>query len=799
MSFNVAKIAVSVATYLIDKPYSYLIPLDLQEKIEIGMRVLVPFGMGNKKIEGLVLSVEKAENTKGFKYINMLLDQKPIVDKDAIKLAFFIKKRYFATFYEVIKTILPTGHFFDYEDRFYLNREKITDDIFENHEPLISKIEIKGFIKKDTINSSEIDFLVENEVLFKKIVSKNKVSNKKVTLYSINPNIFDPVSEVYKGVAKEIRKEVILYLLDEHKADFSELSTAVDCSKQIINTLVKQNFIIKEDVDVYRELEVDYTIRKSEIILSEEQKNVYLGLENKLLSEEFSKNLLYGVTGSGKTQIYISLIKKTLEMGKEAILLMPEIALTSHLLTKFTEFFGEEVAVLHSGLTPAERYDEWKKINEGKCKIAIGTRSSIFAPFKNLGIIIIDEEHEHTYKSEQNPRYNAIEVANFIAFHQNATLLLSSATPQIESFYETQIGKTELFVLNERYGDATLPDVTIYDMKNMNISGRYSNIGDLLKDEIEINLKNGEQTILYLNRRGNSKQYQCLACGYVPECENCSQNMTFHSTNERLVCHLCGKSMKAPIICPKCDSRHIKTDIFGTQKIEIELSEMFPEAKILRLDADTTKKRGSHNEIIEKFRKGQADILIGTQMVTKGLDFENATLVGVIDADQALFSESFRSREEVFSKITQVIGRAGRKIKKGRAIIQTFNPDNEVIVLAKNQAYQKFYELEIDRRMLLNLPPISELFSFVISGKDEQKVIKAAIKTFSAINQLNLDLIPLGPTPAKILKINNNFRYIITIRLNNKEIKQKFISFVLKYFAKEHKNVNIYINLDGEC
>lgn len=813
MEINVAKIAVSSAIYSIDKPYSYLIPKDLCDKIEIGQRVLVPFSIGNKKAEGMVLKLEYEENTKGFKNIYKILDEVPLFDEKMLKLALFMQKRYFATFYEVIKIMLPSGFWFNSDDKYILNDKKTKQEIEEIakqddvYKEILSIITTSGSIHEKVIKEKDylkqIKILLQHEIINVVTNSKKKITDKTEKFYFLNKNIENIYDLANKGSKKEVRLQVAELLNQESKLSFGEINYLTGATKVVLNTMVKQNILEEADEQVYRENQVDYTIKDVQNKLSLEQKQVFDRINANFQKDESSIDLLWGVTGSGKTQVYIELLKQCQKDSKGAIVLIPEIALTTQLLSKFTEVFGHKVAILHSKLTAANRVDEWKKISDGVCDIVIGTRSAVFAPVKNLGMIIIDEEHEKTYKSENNPRYDALDIAKYRTYQNNSLLLLSSATPSIESFYSAKNGDINLHTLKNRYGNAKMPEIFVYDMKETMKKGIETSIGDLLYNEMIYNLNNLEQTILFLNRRGNSKQFICLECGYVPECINCSTNMTYHSTNERIMCHLCGYSYTKPDLCPKCNSRHVKTDVFGTQKLEMEVKELFPTAKVLRLDADTNRK--ADNNILSDFKSRKADILIGTQMVTKGLDFENATLVGVIDADMALFADDYRSREATFSQITQVIGRAGRHKKRGRAVIQTLNPDNDVINFAKNGNYEDFYYDEIARRHALKLPPINDIFCFVLSSEVEHTVVKSSVALADRIKGISkhfgLDMFVLGPVAAKILKINKKYRYVITIRMKNDKEKRKFISGILKEFYKDKKNkgVNLYVDLNGEC
>ncbi|MBQ1271485.1 MAG: primosomal protein N' [Clostridia bacterium] len=499
--------------------------------------------------------------------------------------------------------------------------------------------------------------------------------------------------------------------------------------------------------------------------------------------------LLHGVTGSGKTAVYVELIRKVVSQGKTAIMLVPEIALTPQMVRGFRRHFGSRVAVMHSTLTDQERYKEYMRVKMGRADIVIGTRSAVFAPLDNLGIIIIDEEHETTYKSESAPRYHAIEVAKYRCVKAGCPLLLGSATPSVESYYNAIEGRYSLYTLDERYNDAALPRTIIADMKESLKSGEDLSIGKTLRDELTMNLALGEQSILFINRRGNSKMAMCVDCGYVPECENCSVSLTYHSANGRLMCHHCGYSVPLMDKCPECGGGHIKLVGIGTQKIENEIAELYPQARVMRMDADTTEGRKSHEEILDAFGNKEADILLGTQMVAKGLDFLDVTLVGVIDADQALQSGSYLAGERSFSLISQVVGRAGRREKLGRAVIQSFSPSNPVIRAAAAQDYRAFFDYEIDVRQLVKAPPFYDIFTFFLSGEDEERVKQAAdaiakgLKSAFDGKYKEISSPVLGPAPAAIAKVNNKYRYTVVFKGKETKTSRALVSDILAWFA----------------
>jgi primosomal protein N' (replication factor Y) len=535
--------------------------------------------------------------------------------------------------------------------------------------------------------------------------------------------------------------------------------------------------------------------------LNNEQNTVFSKLELLLKSNIPEAALLYGVTGSGKTLVYIKLIETALSLGKTAIVLVPEIALTPQTVSIFRSHFGDAVAVFHSALGTGERYLEWKRTHEGSVRVVVGTRSAVFAPLSNIGLIVIDEEQEHTYKSEVSPRYHAREIAKYRVTKACALLLLSSATPSVDSMFSAKNGKYKLFHLKNRYNERELPPVMIVDMKNELRAGNGGTISSILKSELEANLLNNEQSILFINRRGSSPLVSCGECGYTYKCRDCSVSMTYHTTNRRLLCHYCGYFIPVSEACPQCSGK-LNFIGAGTQKIELELLDIFPDIKIIRMDADTTTRKDSHNKLLSSFRKHDADILLGTQMVTKGLDFENVTLVGVLSADLSLFVSDYRANERTFSLITQVVGRSGRGEKHGRALIQTFTPEHKVITLASKQDYESFYESEIVLRQTLGSPPICDLISISAVGADESKVISACMKLKNALQghfRGNSAVKLLGPAPAIVSKINNKYKYRLLVSCkNNKRIRETIAHVMRDFFRdKTNKGVTVFADVDA--
>lgn len=710
MSAGVAKIAVSAATYWLDKPYDYLIPSELKEKAVPGARVYVPFSRGNRKAEGVILAVSEHSDYPKLKPITKVLDDEPVLSAEQIKLALFMRERFFCTVYDAIRAMLPAGLWFN-------------DD------------------------------------------GKRKVKDKTIEMV----RLAIPFEEAEKlAEAKKLRSPMQAALLEELCAfeclASHDLLMHTGAGRQSLKALEKAGWIELYHKEAFRRPELSFSEREELPLLSEDQQKAFDGINRLAMSGESGAALLFGVTGSGKTSVYIHLIKEQLEHGRAVILLVPEIALTPQMIRNFSAHFGEDIAVLHSSLGAGERYDEWKRVKSGKARLVIGTRSAVFAPVDNLGLIIIDEEQEESYKSENVPRYNAADVAKFRCLKAGCMLLLASATPDIVSMHAAKTGRYAYFSLDKRYNEMALPAVKIVDMKRELRRGNGGSISAQLREELEENINRGEQSILFINRRGANRLISCGDCGYTYKCPRCSVSLTYHSSNRRLICHYCGHSKRLEEYCPDCggELKHIGA---GTQMVESELHELFPGVEILRMDTDTVSAVGSHQKLLDRFRDENIPIMVGTQMVTKGLNFENVTLVGVVSADQSLYCGDYRAGERTFSLITQVVGRSGRGAKPGRAIIQTYTPENETILQASRQDYEEFYNSEIEMRKLQNTPPFSQLLSVTASGLNEEHVYLACRHIRQRLEALlsGTATSVLGPAPLAVVKVNNRYRYRVMI------------------------------------
>ena len=738
---TIAKIAVSGIPFRLDRPFDYAIPLDMKEKVQPGVRVEVPFTRANRRTEGIVLALAPIGAYEKLKPISEVLDEAPILTQAQIKLALWMHERFFCTVYEAVKAMLPAGLW------------------FKN--------------------------------------GKRRVSDKYVTMAALAV----PAEEAAEAAEQKRRRapqqsELLRTLCAIGRAALPDLREFTGASLQSVRALRDAGLISLEDVLVYRRPEAPEGERQPLPKLNSEQTKAFKGILKLAGGKKASGALLFGVTGSGKTTIYIRLIAEMRRRGKTAILLVPEIALTPQMLRTFSSHFGDDIAVLHSSLSAGERLDEWRRIKNGEAGVVIGTRSAIFAPAEDLGIIIIDEEQEDSYKSENAPRYHARDVAKFRCAQDNALLLLGSATPDVESRWRAEQGSYAYFTLSRRFNEQSMPSVEIVDMKRELRRGNGSSISERLRSEISENLERGEQSILFLNRRGANKLITCVDCGFTYSCPNCSVSLTYHSFSRRLMCHHCGYTHRLDEHCPECGGtlKYVGT---GTQKLEEELHGLFPDTPVLRMDTDTVAPAGGHDVLLERFQTERIPIMVGTQMVTKGLNFENVTLVGVISADQSLYAGDYRATERTFSLITQVVGRSGRFEKPGRAVIQTFTPENETIRQAARQDYESFYRAEIELRRLQALPPFTELLCITMSGREESLVLGCAAKARDELldaTRSESGVRVLGPAPLSVLRVNNNYRYRVTLCAPPGRGLRRFVADIVARYSsdKQFRDVSVY-------
>ena len=808
----IARIAVSAATYWTDRPYDYNVPSALAQTVKPGVRVIVPFSRGNRPCEGVVLSLIQESSFGQLKSISRVLDEEPILTESQIKLALWMRERCFCTVYDAVKAILPAGLWFDVSQKIHLqegmDREQayalagkskqqtqVLDILFSNGGSCDKSVILAAFGDADPNNA--LRELVKKSVIGNLSLEKRKVNDKMRDYLCLAVSSEEAAEKAQQDARKApVRSALMQLLASVGRVSADEAKYFTGCNLTQINALKKAGLITIEQEEVYRH-KVTYDGPLQPIPpLTEAQQAAYDGIMAMADGPVPGCGLLLGVTGSGKTTVYIHLIQEMLRRGKTAMLLVPEIALTPQMLRTFSSHFGETIAVLHSSLSIAERYDEWKRVKTGQAKVVIGTRSAVFAPLTDLGIIIMDEEQESTYKSENAPRYHAREIAKYLCAKSGASLLLGSATPCMETRYAAQQGRYHLFTLPGRFNESELPPAIVVDMKQELRKGNGGEISSFLRDELELNLENGEQSILFINRRGSSKLITCGECGYTYRCENCSANMTYHTANHKLMCHYCGAVRNVDDRCPECGGI-LKYTGAGTQKIQEELEALFPGVEVLRMDTDTVGASGSHEALLKRFREEKIPIMIGTQMVTKGLDFEQVTLVGVISADQSLYTGSFRSAERTFSLITQVVGRCGRGSKPGRAIIQTYSPENETIRQAASQDYDAFYASELTMRELGSYPPFTDMVELTVTGGTESTVHRCAsyirndlLRTLQNVDSARV----LGPAPYAVVRVNNRYRYRVTLLCHlTKNIRQILADILCHYNTdKAFKGVSVF-------
>lgn len=810
----VCGVAVSAATYAIDKLYDYSIPEPLIPAVKVGCRVLVPFGRGNKKVEGMVLVLRpEAYSAQRLKPVTEVLDEEPVLDATQIKLGIWLREHLYCTFFDCLRLMLPSGLWFQRKETYTLVQQPILPlsqplqeimDLFSEDVPERTVEEIRRFTNGRCTGVMLSQLEAEGYLVYHSNI-KQRTLDKTERILSL---AIDPAEAMQKAsrARTPAQMDVVSLLSDGCSMSQKEVLYMTGISESALRGMVRKGILEQSSIETLRVPDYSMIEQIPAPVLSNEQEQAYQGIRQLLDSGKPEAALLFGVTGSGKTQIYLKLIDDVLAQGRSAIMLVPEIGLTPQFIRLFVGRFGDTVSVLHSALSAGERYDSWKKIRSGRARVVIGTRSAVFAPVRDLGLIVLDEEQDSAYKSEQSPRYHARDVAKRRVQQENAVLVLGSATPSIESYYGAQQGRYPMFTLRERYQGAALPQVTIADIRGESRAGWTYTIGQTLYEALQENLERGEQSILFLNRRGNSRVIGCSMCGWVPECPSCSTTLTYHSVSGRAMCHFCGASIEISGLCPVCYSPHLFTECPGTQKVEEELHAILPKARVLRMDADTTSKKGSHHHLLEIFAQGRADILLGTQMVAKGLDFDHVTLVGVLDADQSLFAQDYRAKERTFSLITQVVGRAGRRGKQGRAIIQTYNPDHPVLLCAARQDYEQFYADEIEIRQALLMPPVEQMLMLTGTGENESDVLAALLRLKQRILSLmegqfsDFHYPVLGPSPASVVRVMGRYRYHLILRCPDNKRRRQLISGVLIEFSKDNKNrgVSLFADLNPD-
>jgi primosomal protein N' (replication factor Y) (superfamily II helicase) len=796
---NIASVIVDVPAKQTDKTFDYKIPSKFKDVIKPGTRVIVPFGP--RKIQGFVTELKNESSFSKLREISEPLDLTPVLNEELIKLGEWLTEHTLSYKISSYQAMLPAALKAKYEKKIVLAKGADIDgmpDLLrklfkERNELKWEDAVLQGLVqqlqKEAAAGTVEVIYQVKDRVR-KKLL--------KHVYPAVEPEQLQEIKENLSAQASGQQAIVDFFLENPEPAEQRLILSALGVSQASVNSLVKKGILKVEELEVYRDpySEREFA-RKTSLILTKEQENAISPVLSSIENEHHEVFLLYGVTGSGKTEIYLQSIQEVLNKGKEAIVLVPEIALTPQMVTRFKERFGDLVAVMHSGLSAGEKYDEWRKIQRKEVKVVVGARSAIFAPFENIGIIIIDEEHETSYKQEENPRYHARDVAIQRAKTYNCPVVLGSATPSLESFARAQKGRYTLLSLPKRMNNQALPTVEIVDMREELRTGNRSMFSIKLFEKLKDRLEKNEQTVLFLNKRGHSSFVMCRDCGYVMNCPHCDITLTYHRYNEQMKCHYCGYEDRVPTICPECNSEHIRYFGTGTQKVEEELHKLLPEARVIRMDVDTTGRKGSHEKLLSAFQEGQADILLGTQMIAKGLDFPNITLVGVLSADTMLHLPDFRSSEKTFQLLTQVSGRAGRHQLPGEVVIQTYTPEHYSVELAGTQDYDRFYQHEMMVRKVHQYPPFYYLSLVTVSHEELMKVVSVTEKIAKFItSRLSKEAVVLGPVASPIPRINDRYRYQCLIKYKKEPELNNALKAILDHYQQEMGTGGLQISVD---
>ncbi len=792
----IASVIVDVPAKQTDRPFDYRIPEHLEGVITPGMRVVVPFGP--RKIQGFVISIQPSSEFEKLRDIIAPMDIVPVLNEELLQLGDWLSEETLCYRISAYQVMLPAALKAKYEKKI-----RVTTDLKllpQDLQKVFEKSHIIPFdsIEKDAwkvlqkeIASSHVEFIYE----VKERVSKKK---RKYVLPHVNEEVLSDSLKLLSIQATKQREIIEFFLANPDPVPLQHLMNLLNTSSSAIKGLVNKGILREEEVEVYRDPYENRVFERTQALPLTPEQTVAITPVLQTIEEDLHQVfLLYGVTGSGKTEVYLQSIQRVLEKGKEAIVLVPEIALTPQMVKRFKGRFGDEVAVMHSGLSTGEKYDEWRKIQRKEVKVVVGARSAIFAPFENLGIIIIDEEHETSYKQEENPRYHARDVAIQRAKKYGCPVVLGSATPALESFARAKKGVYELLNLPSRMNSGPMPHVEVVDMREELREGNRSMFSRVLMEKLKDRLEKQEQTVLFLNKRGHSSFVMCRDCGYVVNCPDCDISLTYHRFSERMKCHYCGYESHVPTQCPECQSEHIRYFGTGTQKIEEELGKVLPEARVIRMDVDTTSKKGAHEKLLTDFGEGKADILLGTQMIAKGLDFPKITLVGVLSADTMLHIPDFRSSEKTFQLLTQVSGRAGRHELTGEVIVQTYTPEHYSIQFAAQQDYDLYYEREMQIRKLHHYPPFFYISLITVSHENLMKVVSVTEKITGYIRKsLSPEAIVLGPVASPIPRIKNRYRYQCLIKYKREPQLGRAIKTVLDQYQHESATTGLTISTD---
>lgn len=793
-----ASVIVDIPSMQTDKSFDYAIPEKWVGAVKPGMRVIVPFG--SRKLQGFVISIKNSTTVSNIKPIEQLLDPAPVLNEELLSVGDWMTETTLCFKITAFQAMLPTALKAKYKKELVIaegKKNQLADElkslfVKQNRIPWESVCENPHFniIQKEIENGTlEVTYLVKQKA--------NKKTVKQIQSLLTKEELKQFLSTLPNRASKQ--KEVIEYFLThDEPVSLKELLATIDGTSSTVQTLVKKGILKEEQVEVYRDPFEERIFEKTKPLpLTKEQEKAISPILASIEKEIHDVFLMYGVTGSGKTEIYLQAIERVLKEGKEAIVLVPEISLTPQMVNRFKGRFGSKVAVLHSGLSTGEKYDEWRKIYRKEVKLVVGARSAIFAPFQNIGIIIIDEEHESSYKQEENPRYHAKDVAIFRAKKHSCPVVLGSATPTLESFARAKKGVYRLLTLKERVNERPLPATSICDMREELRNGNRSMFSRILLEKLTDRLQKGEQSVLFLNKRGYSSFVMCRDCGYTLQCPHCDISLTYHRQDQTMKCHYCGFQEVMPRQCPECQSEYIRFFGTGTQRVEEELTKVLPEARVIRMDVDTTSRKGAHESLLKKFGNKEADILLGTQMIAKGLDFPDVTLVGVLAADTGLRIPDFRAAEKTFQLLVQVSGRAGRHTLPGEVIIQTYAPEHYSIQLAKEQNYEAFYQKEMMMRKYYSYPPFYYLVLITISDSDVLKVVEISDKIASFLKRkLSSEAQILGPVASPIPRINDRYRYHCMIKYKRESTLFDSLKAILEHYQKQLAQTDLSISID---
>ncbi|TDL89686.1 primosomal protein N' [Vibrio vulnificus] len=795
---DIAAVIVDVPAKQTDREFDYRIPEKWNQVIKPGMRVIVPFGP--RMVQGFVTGLKAKSDFAKLRFIKEPMDLEPILNDELLQLGDWLTKEAMCFKISALQAMLPAAMKAKYEKVI-----KVVEDKKDQLPPFIQNLfgKTDSISWKDVIegeNASQVQKEMQNGNLELEYNVKNRLNKKTVRVIKslLSPMELKEMASAISSHAKK-QQELLQYFIEHQEPiPLKELLELMNTSSGTVKTLVSKGALAEMDQEIYRDPYENRVFEKSiPFTLTAEQTAALKPIQEKIHHDEHDVFLLYGVTGSGKTEVYLQAIASVIEKGKEAIMLVPEISLTPQTVKRFKERFGEQVAVMHSGLSVGEKYDEWRKIHRKEVKVVVGARSAVFAPFENLGLVIIDEEHESSYKQEETPRYHARDVAIERAKSYGCPVILGSATPTLESFARAKKNVYKLLTLSQRMNKNALPAVDIVDMREELRTGNRSMFSELLFTKLKDRLDKGEQTVLMLNKRGHSSFVMCRSCGLVINCPNCDISLTYHRFNDIMKCHYCGFEEGMPSVCPECESEHIRFFGTGTQKVEEELAKILPEARVIRMDVDTTSKKGSHERLLNAFGEGKADILLGTQMIAKGLDFPNITLVGVLSADTMLHLPDFRSSEKTFQLLTQVSGRAGRHQLPGEVVIQTYTPEHYSIELSALQDYDAFYEREMHLRRQSHYPPYYYVVLITVSHEDLMKTVSVTEKITNYLgSRLNRDSVVLGPVASPISRINNRYRYQCLIKYKREPDLNQHLRTLLEHYQKETAQNHLQISID---